>query len=561
MLKNCEKAANMPSDALTYHFIAKELNDLLVGGKIEKINMPENDEVFLTIRAQRERQTLILCAGNNPRVHITNAQKENPLVPPAFCMNLRKNIGGGIIKSISTYPFERIIFIDIFYKNELGVRNDKRLICEIMGKYSNIVICDENRKILECLKHIPLDISKKRQLLPGLIYEVPTQDKLTPLDSNGIKQIKFSEDPYLDIMNNVMGLAPVTVTEAIFNANISQINENAIERIADELKNLYLLPLKPCLINGKDFFIRPYNSIKGDYLYFESINKAMDAFFTDKDFSQRLSSKSKALLSSVKSAYKRTEKRLSEFLIRLKECENYQNDRILGEILTANMYKLKPGMASIVLENFYDGQNVEIKLDPTLSPAANAQKYFDKYNKKKRTIEATSKLIEKTKEEKQAYEAIIFSLENVTELNELNDIAEEMALLGLIKARTKNKHEKPSSPLMAEVNGFKILIGKNNIQNERLFKNAAKNDIWLHTRLIHGSHVIIQTENRQVPENVLLTAAQYAAYYSKARNSDKVEVDYTLVKNVSKPSGAALGKVVYKNQKTIIVTPKPIERI
>ncbi|MCL2675833.1 MAG: NFACT family protein [Firmicutes bacterium] len=560
----------MPGDALTYHFLARELDATIAGGRIEKISMPESDEVFLSIRKDRQNYILTLSAGPNCRAHITKAVKENPLTPPAFCMNLRKNIGGGIIEKITAEPFERILYIDILFKNELGVRDDKRLICEIMGKYSNIILCGAGGRIMECLVHIPLDVSVKRSVFPGLKYQIPALDKLSPLDYDGILNLKFDDDPHDEILRNVKGLAPASIAEAVYNANVNDNSAQSKKHIADALAALFSDSLAPCILNGDerennknkhtktDFFIRKFNSIGGDYVCYNTISEAMDAHFTQRDAAARLNTKAKALSTTAKNALKRAEKRLAELYLRLKESEDFEKERINGELITANIYKIKSGMTILTADNYYSGETAQIPLDPLLSPAQNAQRFYKKYAKKKRTILATTEQIAKTEAEKAAIEEILYSLDNLTAAAEIPDIREELTALGLLRAEKTRGKEKPSSPFVREIDGFKVYIGKNNVQNDRLVRNAARDDIWLHVKNSHGSHVVIESGRRPVPESVIATAAGMAAYYSKAKSADKTEVDWTLVKYVSKPAGSLPGKVVYFNQRTLVVVPKDL---
>jgi predicted ribosome quality control (RQC) complex YloA/Tae2 family protein len=552
----------MPCDAMTYSFVCKELA-VLVGGRIDKITMPERDELFLFVRSQSANHKLVISAGTYPRIHLTTEKKDNPLTPPAFCMNLRKNIAGGRILSVSQEKDERIIYIDIAFKNELGDEENKRLICEIMGKYSNIILTHENGKIIECVKHISLDGSK-RAVFPGLIYSVPKQDKLSPLCEQGILQLGINKDNAFEkLKENVMGLSGASFSEAIFLAEQDEKSKFYPQKIANGLSLLYSLPALPCVIDSEkcgeaksDFFVRPYASLKAEYRFFDSLSAAMDYFYSDKDRVSRIAAKSRNLLGLVKNAKKRAEKRIADFYFRIKENENSEKDRIKGEVLLANIFRVKAGDSSIDAENFYDENKViSIELDPTLSAADNAQKYFKKYSKKKRTIDATRLQIEKTEAELACYKELIYELENITKTEELADIADEMSELRLLKPQKRDKHEKKSKPRLIEFEGFKIFVGKNNLQNEKLFRESKKTDFWLHIKDFHGSHVIISAESRQVPVSVIERAASLAAFYSEARQADKCEVVCCQIKNVSKPSGFGMGKVVYKNEKTLIVSP------
>ena len=531
----------MPQDALTYSFITSELNDILKGGIINKITMPFKDEIILSIRSKGQNFFLLISLGNHSRMHLVKQTKPSPLAAFAFCMHLRKNMGGGIIENIEQEPFERIINIHIMFKNELGIQEDKKLVLEIMGRYSNAILVNkEMQKITDCAKHIPIDDSIKRAVMPGLMYTVPVQDnKFSPLDKEYIESNDFD-------IKLLKGLAPISINEAVLNSKGDLYNS---------LHALFNDPQKPCFTDN-DFFIRPYNSVQDDYKFLPTLNETMDYFFSAKDLKERLKSKSSRYLTLIKNSLKRATKKLGDFNQKIKECENLEEDRIFGELITTNIYKLKQSDNELITLNYYDNTTVKIALDPMLNPAKNAQKYYKKYSKKKRAISTTQDLIVKTEEEVALFSALKDDLEGASTLDELTEIIESMANLGLIKEQKRTKKTTVPPIQTEEVDGFKIKIGKNNVQNDRLYRQANKDDLWFHVKNFTGSHVLIECNNKNskdIPQKIILYAAKLAAKHSKAKAADKIEVDYTQIKYVHKIAGSALGKVSYKNHKTVII--------
>jgi len=554
----------MPQDALTYSFIVNELNKALRGGIINKITMPFKDEIILSIRNKGQNYFLLISLSNHSRMHLIKETKPSPLTPYSFCMHLRKNMGGGIIESITQEPFERIININFLFRNELGIQEDKKLVLEIMGRYSNaILVNQQTQKITDCAKHIPIDDNIKRAVMPGLIYSVPIQDnKFAPLDKEKILHFyPKTDDSAKDLINQIKGISPVSINEALHNAE-----PNDSLSLFNSLYALFNDEAKPCILlnyhtNDReelynpyiDFFIRPYNSIKGDYIFFSTLNETMNCFFENKDLNERLKSKSSKYLTLTKNNLKRAAKKLSDFHQKMKDCENLEDDRIFGELITANIYKLKQGATELITQNYYNNTTAKIPLDPMLSPPKNAQKYYKKYSKKRRALTTTVDLITKAEQEVLLYQALKEDLESISSLDELTEIIENMSNLKLITLAKQTKKPTLSPIRSEEFDGFKIKIGKNNIQNDRLVKQANKDDLWFHIKDFAGSHVIVETHNKQVPQSVILHAARLAAQHSKVKILNKAEVDYTQIKYVHKQAGATLGKVSYKNHKTVIV--------
>lgn len=567
----------MPADALNYLYVVQELDYLLSGGRIDKITMPMRDTVALFIRARGENKCLYLSANSqSPRCHLTKRTFENPIAAPSFLMHLRKHIGGGKIESVSLEPFERVIKIKILSSTELKTLSEKTLVIEIMGKYSNIVLLNDDGTVSECLRHISPDVSSKRVVLPGVkLAPPPAQNKSVADSENTVSGVLdgFNGGNLCGyIQKNVSGLAPASIREAVFGAlgttEKSEISDGEKRRVASTLIGLYDgKTLSPCVAvaDGKptDFFFRPYKSADGEIRSFDRLNDAMEYYYSFTDGEQKRSEKVKKLTALLHASITKAEKKLAALLEKNASCENYENDKLFGELITANIYLLKKGAENLTAVNYYseNGETVNIPLDKNLTPQANAQRYYKLYAKKKRTLEMNAAQIEKTESELDYLESVSLSVELANTDKDFEPIISEMENMGLIAKKARKNSQKPQKQEIGanefSVDGYKILIGKNNLQNDRITKNAKPFDLWLHTKDVHGSHVIVENKSEDFPpDNVLLTAAAYAAHFSKARNADKVAVDYTFAKNVSKPKNAALGKVIYVNQYTVFVTPK-----
>ncbi|MCH5163684.1 MAG: NFACT family protein [Clostridiales bacterium] len=558
----------MPNDALNYSFIASELNNCLAGSRIEKIYMPTAGEIILKCHSGKNTYFLLASAvASAPRIHLTRALKENPITAPSFLMHLRKHIGNGIILGVTAQPYERVVMIDILCKSEF-VEAKRRIIVEITGTYSNIILVDENNIISEAVKHITPDISPKRLVLPGLAYTtIPPQDKLLPNDKKIVELLAAfdGDSPDKYILSIMSGMAPATISECVVRAigSIRRLNgAHEAEAIFNELNKIYTIN-KPCLIkhNGKytDFYTSPFLSVIGDVESHTLLSECMDIYYANKNDYGELGAQIKRLLTILKNAEKRTRKKLEEFAIKKTECMDCESDRIKGELITANIYRIKKGEAATCVYNYYTDENVQIMLDINKTPAENAQAYYKKYTKKKNTLAALDKQIEDAKKLLLRYENALNSFELCSTRADLEDIEVELFQLKLLQNNEiKNRKKATSTYLSVTVDGYKIDIGKNNVQNERLYKSAGDKDIWLHVLGAHGSHVIIHCSDKEATDEVITSAAQLAAYYSKSKMADKVAVDYTYAKNVKPISGGGPGRVNYTNQKTLYVSPKSV---
>ncbi len=579
----------MALDSSVLCALKKEFIQKLSGARVEKVYQPERDEIVISIRNFKDTYKLLLCAHSSfARVGLINATKDNPDTPPLFCMLLRKHLCGGKIVGIRQVEFERIIEFDIESYSELGDLTVKTLICEIMGKHSNIILTDANKKIIDSIFHVDITMSRVRQIMPGLIYErAPSQGKKNPLNVGygefleAIRAVCGTYDK--KIMSAFMGISPLTAREIAYNAlnENADISEENDKKAADEFFKTFAK-----IENGKFTPVVLTNSESGKMLefsaldinqygkmakkeYFESISAAIEYFYEKKAAKESVKQKTADIAKVVTNNLARCRKKLQIECETLEKCKKRELNKIKGDLITANIYRIKKGDKKAALENFYDdGKILEIALDETLTPSQNAQKYYKKYNKEK-TAEAETLVQKKLNEQEIDYlETVLLNMENVETKEEIAQIKEELVEQGYLKKRNiKGKKKALAIKPMEFVSsdGYEILVGKNNKQNDYVtLKLARSTDIWLHTKTIHGSHAIIKTcGETNVPDRTISEAALIAAYYSKGRNSANVSVDYTAVKNVKKPSGAKPGMVIYVNNKTAVVTPdeKVVEKL
>ncbi len=593
-----EWRVNMPFDGIVVSAIVSELNNHITNGKIEKIYQPEADEIHMLIRCGGKNYRLLISASSShPRIHFTTINKTNPETPPMFCMLMRKHIQGGKILKIQQKEFERIIIMDIESFDELGHPTIKQLIVEIMGKHSNIILIDkEQKKIIDSIKRIHSALSRYREILPGRQYiEPPDQNKKNPFD---LKQANWTTaflnnftpatPIYKVLYLSLQGLSPLAAREICYRAGIdgdtsivrlSEENYHLIWKTLQELvKNIENGEFTPNIFLSKkdravvDFHCIPLLSLESvyDISPVESISKMLESFYWKKDQSNRIKQQSidlnKFATQKINKLYKKLQK-LQEELI---DAEQSQKYRTYGELLTAHLHLIQPGDEKIEVVNYYsnNGERITIPLVPTLSPAKNAQNYFKKYNKAKTALKEKKIQLEETEKEIQYFENLLHAIENVSTLQDIEEIREELIEEGYLKKRknkisNKKKDSAPKPMSFISSDGFQILVGKNNRQNDLLtLKIASKKDLWFHAKNIPGSHVVIISNQLPIPQQTILEAGELAAFYSKAKLSSNVPVDYTKIKNVKKPNGAKPGMVIYENYKTIFVTPRPnIEEI
>ena len=553
----------MAQDAFSLLHVSRELNNLLKGAKVNKVSQPDKDDVYLTLHTFTGNKTLVLSANaESCRVCFTSAEKPNPKTAFGFCMLMRKHLLGSIVESVELVGFERIIRLTFAGRNDFKEQVKKVLYAEIMGKYSNLILT-ENGAILGCLKNAPLDVATTRVTLSGAQYKLPKpQDKIELTDKSvAISRLSaFSgEDLAKFLFENVKGLAFSTATEASERCKGFSSAEDLYNRLYQFVFNP---EIKPC-VGGegklKDVYVCDYSSVLGEKKYYPTIAEAYDDFYTGKDKNKAFALKKKLLLDKVNGLIKKLYKKLqaeSEKLLSCKDCDLLQ---LKGELITANIYRLKAGAKSCVLENYYDDYKpIEIALDERLTPSQNAQRYFKKYAKEKRTIEILVPQKAQTEKELSYLSAVVLFINQASEISEFKDLEDELISIGLLpKPKFKPKFTEESPYRVFDVNGFIVKCGKNNVQNDRLTQRAFKEDLWLHVKNYHSAHVIIETKGGEIPNAVIEISAEICAFYSEAKQGTKVPVDYCFKKFVKKPSGAKPGSVIYTDYKTCYVTPNP----
>ncbi len=580
----------MSFDGLVLAAVRKELEEKITGGRIERIYQPDNDELVLLVQRPGLRLKLLLSANaQNAGVHLTTNYRENPVSPPLFCMVLRKHLEGGRLQEFEQHGLERVLVIKVNSRDELGRPSQKHLICEIMGKHSNIILVEpDTGTVIDGIKRYSYAISRYREVLPGRAYlPPPPQNKINPLS---VEEEQFRraclESPLettlpVLLQKRFEGLSTVTCREIVYRANLG--GDTLLDHCGDyELRALWeslrkaVAPARrgyfePCLTTGKkgtplDFAALDLSHTGANRKYGE-MNAVLDTFFTFRHRLELFNKEKKALSATLKKETARLEKKLDLYTEGLADTAGAEKLRLYGELLTANIYRLKKGAGEATVKNFYEegSSPVTIPLKPHLTPVENAQFFFKKYLKAKNTREALETMINQVREELNYLEGIKISLDLAGELSELAWIRQELAEQGYIKqpapvpAKRKNKPERPLPVPLSFISsdGFQLLVGRNNKQNDYLtLKLARGTDIWLHAREIPGAHVIIRTGGKEtVPPATLAEAAGLAAYFSKGQDAKNVPVDYTLKKHVRKPRGARPGMVIYDNQKTIMAAP------
>lgn len=564
----------MALDGMMLHHVINELKTEAMGARVYQIYQPNREEIIIVLRTHSGNKKLLLSArANSPRVHFTEYSVENPATPPMLCMLMRKRLGGGKLVDIRQAGLDRIVFLDFQCVNELGDLVNLTIAVEIMGKYSNVILMDGDGIIIDALKRVDLTMSSKRLVLPNLKYEVPVpQDKLNILlDSTDEIMQKISleaETKSLNkaILNSLQGISPIICRELEDRAGVSS---EILQREIADLSDVVLTSKGiPTMLyhkgDSKPFDISFINITQyGDLAEsktMDSFSQLLDSFYIERDSADRMKVKSADLMRVINNHINRTANKINIQLRELDACADREQLRIKGDLLQANLYRIERGAESIVVENFYDENNpLEIKLNPALSPAKNAQKYYKDYNRAKNAQQMLTEQIAKAKDELVYLESLKDILSRAVSEKELSQIRLECAEQGYIRGQRKNQKQPKQLPPIEYTtsDGFKVLVGRNNKQNDLLtLKTARKSDMWFHTKDIPGSHTILVTEGKEPSDTAILEAAQLAAYHSKAGDSHNVPVDYTLIKNVSKPNGAKPGMVIFVNNRTLYVTPK-----
>lgn len=567
----------MPLDTICLQGVVGELAPQLTGSRIEKIQQPARDQIILLLRGSRR---LFLNAGaNQPRIHLTEQLRDNPSQPPMFCMLLRKHLSGGIIESIRQEPLERVVTLTVLASDEMGERGRFTLVWEGMPRRANLILCDRDGRIIDCLRRVDLEAEQDRQVLPGLFYRLPTrQDKRSPLS---VTEEEFAAllgraapDAPLDgwLLDTFTAISPLVARELTVracgstDAHVSQGNAlwdvfSHWQRAVNE--NTFT----PTLIkrNGSlaDFTYGPVTQY-GTYAeteVYDSFSHLLDDFYEKREQAERVKQKGRDLLKTATTARDRVRRKLAAQEKEMAACLDRDHLRICGELITANLYRMERGQSRLTAQNYYDENcaDVDIPLDVRLSPQENAARYFKQYAKAKTAEKYLTAQLQRGREELQYLESVLQELAQAESEQDFNDIRTELTDGGYLRGRGKKQpgFQRASKPREFRSSaGLRILVGRNNRQNDRLTtKDADKRDIWLHTQKIHGSHVILCTGGAEPDEQSLMEAASLAAYFSQAQGSTKVPVDYTPVKFVKKPAGAKPGMVVYTTYQTMLADP------
>ena len=567
----------MPLDAICLQGVVGELAPQLTGSRIEKIQQPARDQIILLLRGSRR---LFLNAGaNQPRIHLTEQLRDNPSQPPMFCMLLRKHLSGGIIESIRQEPLERVVTLTVLAADELGERSRFTLIWEGMPRRANLILCDRDGRIIDCLRRIDLESEQDRQVLPGLFYRLPArQNKRSPLT---VTEEEFAAllshaapDAPLDgwLLDTFTALPPLVAREltarACGSTDAPASQGAALWTVFAQWRNAVNdSHFTPTLIkrNGAlaDFTYGPilqYGPAAETEVY-DTFSHLLDDFYEKREQAERVRQKGQDLLKTATTARDRVRRKLAAQEKELSACLDRDRLRICGELITANLYRMERGQSRLTAQNYYDENcaDMDIPLDVRLSPQENAARYFKQYAKAKTAEKYLTAQLQKGGEELQYLESVLQELSQAEAEQDFNDIRTELTDGGYIRQRGKKQSgfQRASRPREFRTSaGLRVLVGRSNRQNDRLTtKDADKRDLWLHTQKIHGSHVILCTGGAEPDEQSLLEAASLAAYFSQAQGSAKVPVDYTPVKFVKKPAGARPGMVVYTTYQTMLADP------
>ena len=553
----------MAYDGIITYAEAKELKERIVPGKIEKVYQPGAEDLLVHIHTQRGNVRLFIsCNSQSARVCLTEGSYTNPDQPPTFCMLLRKHLQGGRITDVRQKDAERIMEIDIEAQNELGFSVCRRLIVEIMSKHSNIVLVDlETGKIIDAIKRISIDVNRYRQLLPGVVYKYPpAQDKL-PFNEVTAESGLPHDDRAL--MAQVAGISPAISCE---------IAEDPGRRLCEILASVEDGSARARVYiddkgTPREFHITDLSEYEGlECRFFDTLSECVDFYYSNREQSNLVRQKSQPLLKSVQASLSKAllkKKKLSEDLLAAENSEKY---RLYGELLTANLHLIRPGDRKVTVINYYDGSEITIPLDEKISASANAQKYFKKYSKARTAIHEKQAQLEDNEKDIQYLESVIQNIESADSVPLLDSIREELEQTGYVRrrqkaAQRKKKNARPEPLKYTLSDGTLVLVGRNNIENDWLtMKFASKTDVWMHTKDIPGSHIIVKLDDgrnvNDLPAELIYEAASIAAYHSKAGGSDNVPVDYVPVRYVKKPNGAKPGMVIFTHNQTVYVKPQ-----
>ncbi|MDO4176092.1 MAG: NFACT RNA binding domain-containing protein [Bacillota bacterium] len=559
----------MSYDGVVTCAMVQELRDNLISGKIEKIYQPQPEQLLLQIHTLAGKRRLFVSAsGSHSATYLVDETPENPANPPLFCMVLRKHLGAARITEIQQHESDRIIEILLETIDELGFNVNRKLIIEIMGKHSNVLLIDmQTGKIIDSIKHVGIDVNRARQILPGKMYEYPPAQSKVPFDQASEEYIlslmSNQLQPERSLLDGIGGISPALAESMAASDSAFEWLENLKKSIANRNISpiVYVKDGKPA-----DFHITPLTAYEEDESYeavaFDTLSQAAEYFFVNRESSNTIKQKSGDLQRVVKAQLDKLKLKVQRLNEDLHKAENSDKYRLYGELLTANLHLVKPGMKNVKVTSYYDGAEIDIPLDPRFSPAKNAQNYYKKYGKFKTAIKEKQIQLEETALEIEYLESVSSFIDRAKSIEEIELLRNELTESGYLRFRKhsarnrSNKKDRPKPHSYSLPSGKTVLVGRNNKENDWLtFKKAGSSDIWLHTKDIPGSHAILFTDGQQATEEELFQAAAIAAWHSKASTSENVPVDYVKVKYVKKPSGSKPGYVIFTHNKTLYVNP------
>lgn len=572
----------MALDGIVIKNVVAELRTRLVEGRISRIMQPEPDELMIVIKNRKDSYKLFVSADAGlPLIYLTETSRQNPVTAPNFCMLLRKHIGNGRIVSVTQPGLERIIDLQIEHLDEMGDLRVKHLIFELMGKHSNIIFCDNKQMILDSIKHVSAQMSSVREVLPGRTYFIPdTQNKKNPLEVTAEEILSLYTDNrsvHKFFYSIFTGISPLISQEIAYRAGIdsslpvSELSESeklhlthTFLQLIEEIESEQFTP-NIVFENGEP---QEFSSLLLESCahlecrQYSTISEVLESYYAVRNQISNMKQKTAEMRKNVQILLERERKKLDLQEKQMKDTQKREKYRIYGELLTAYAYSVEAGKKKVTLNNYYTGEDMVIPLDESMTVQENAKKYFDRYNKLKRTCEALTDLIEETRSEVQHLESIATSIDLAGSVEDLVEIKQEMYQSGYTKKNAVNPKNgkkqkvtsKPHHYLSSD--GFDIYIGKNNFQNEEVtFRIADGGDIWMHAKNVPGSHVIIKTGGKELPDRTYEEGGRLAAYYSKNRESDKVEIDYIQRKHVKKPAGGKPGFVIYHTNYSLMASP------
>ena len=572
----------MPLDAVSLQAVVTELRSELLGLRIEKVQQPARDQVILLLRGSRR---LLLNAGANaPRIQLTRLQRDNPAEPPMFCMLLRKHLVGAKIADITQPPLERLVKMELDIIDDFGQPGRRTLVLEAMGRRSNLILLDGEDRIIDCMRRVDAEMSPLRQVLPGLYYELPlATDRLavTEETEEGFREKLSSANPERAadgfLLDNYFGVAPLMARELVYRAtgetdrrlfSLTEAQEDALwKEIVEFSGTIKENRFTPIVLKKEgrptEFSCFPITQY-GDLMTMEtysSFSELLDVFYETRERLDRVRQRGAELIRTTTTARDRMRRKLAMQEKDYAETQNRDQLRICGDLITSNLYRMERGQSKLICENFYDENCAEITipLDPLLTPQQNAAKYYKRYNKAKTAERHLREQMDIARRDLEYLESVLEEIDKAELEQDFNDIRAELREAGFIRQQGKKSMERPAKPRQFKTStGYRVLVGRNNRQNDKLtLKDADHRDLWFHTQKIHGSHVILCTEGKIPDDDTIVEAAKIAAFYSQARESGNVPVDYTPVKNVKKPAGGRPGMVIYHVYNTVNVTPDP----